>query len=149
MKTWGEEHQGRVTPSQLTWLESRLRDARSKGNEIIIWCHVTPYGPNPKGWWVREGQEAMLRLCREYKVLAVLAGHFHRQLWHFEQDGTHHIIAPGLTLTRGELGWVIYDVYPDRIVQYFKPLWNPYTADGAPEDHVVRGPLTLVRHAPE
>ena len=87
--------------------------------------------------------------AKKYKVLAVLAGHFHRELWHFEQDGTHHVIAPGLTLTRGELGWVIYDVYPDRVVQHFKPLWNAYTAEGTSEDHVVKGPLTFARHAGE
>jgi hypothetical protein len=147
MKTWAEKHQGRVTPSQLVWLESQLRTARDKGNEIIIWCHVTPYGPNPRGWWIRDGQDEMLRLCRQYKVLAVLAGHFHRELWHFEQDGTHHVIAPGITLSRGELGWVLYDVYPNRVVQHFKPLWNVAADDGDSKDHVVTGPLTFTRYA--
>jgi hypothetical protein len=148
MKTWAEGHQGRVTASQLAWLESRLRDAQHKGHETIIWCHVTPYGPNPRGWWVRDGQQEMLRLCRQYKALAVLAGHFHRELWHFELDGTHHVVAPGITLSRGELGWVVYDVYRDRVVQHFKPLWGNYTDRGESEGHVVQGPMTFFRHAP-
>jgi hypothetical protein len=146
MKTWAEKHQGRVTPQQLAWLESQLQTARDKGNETIIWCHVTPYGPNPKGWWVRDGQEEMLRLCRQYRVLAVLAGHFHRELWHFARDGTHHVIAPGITLSRGECGWVVYDVYPDRVVQHFKPLWNVVAVGGKSEDHVVVGPLVFARY---
>ena len=148
MKTWAEHHQGGVTPAQLKWLESQLRDARQKHNEIVIWCHVTPYGPNPRGWWIRDGQEQFLGLCKEYKVLAVMAGHIHRELWHFQQYGTHHVIAPGITLSRGQRGWVVYDVYPDRFVQYFKPLWSPYAAKGASEEHVVHGPLTFDRHAP-
>ncbi len=148
MKTWGKRHQGQVMSSQLTWLKSQLREAQQKAAEVVIWCHVTPYGPNPRGWWIREGQEEMLGLCKEYGVLAVLAGHFHRELWHFEQDGTHHIIAPGITLSRGELGWVVYDVYPDRVVQHFKPLLSSYVAEGQSEDHVVKGPLTFIRRAP-
>lgn len=148
MKTWAEHHQGGVTPAQLEWLESKLSEARQKHNEIVIWCHVTPYGPNPRGWWIRDGQEEMLRLCKEYGVLAVFAGHFHRELWHFQQDGTHHVITPGITLSRGQRGWVICDVYPDRFVQSFKPLWSPYTAQGEAEEHVVKGPLTFPRHVP-
>ena len=148
MKTWAEHHQGGVTPAQLEWLELQLRDARQKNGEVVIWCHVTPYGPNPRGWWIRKGQEEMLSLCREYKVLAVVAGHFHRELWHFHHGGTHHVITPGITLSRGQRGWVIYDVYPDRFIQYFKPMWNPYTAEGEPKEHVVNGPLTFSRHAP-
>ena len=146
MKVLAEEgYMDDLSPENATILFQMWKD---KGNEIVLWCHVTPYGPNPRGWWVRDGQKEMLRLCRQYKVLAVLAGHFHRELWHFQQDGTHHVIAPGLTLSRGPLGWVIYDVYPDRVVQHFKPLWNAYWGEGKPEDHVVKGPLTLVRRAP-
>ncbi|MBC8871160.1 MAG: metallophosphoesterase [Planctomycetes bacterium] len=148
MKTWAEHHQGGVTPAQLEWLKSKITDARQKKHEIVIWCHVTPYGPNPRGWWIRDGQEEMLGLCKEYEVLAVIAGHFHRELWHFQQEGTHHVITPGITLSRGQRGWVVYDVYPDRFVQHFKPLWSPYTAEGASEEHVVKGPLTFIRHAP-
>jgi Icc-related predicted phosphoesterase len=148
MKTWTPDHQGAVTPQQLAWLEDRLRAARDKGHEIILWCHVTPYGPNPRGEWVRAGQAEMLALLRQYQVLAVLAGHFHRELWHFEQHGVHHVVAPGITRTRGQLGWVIYDVYPDRLVQHFKPLWNAYEAHGMPVDHVVQGPLVWRRRAP-
>jgi predicted phosphodiesterase len=148
MKTWGEKHQGKVTPSQLAWLATKLEGARQKDQEIVLWCHVTPYGPNPKGWWVRDGQQDLLQLCRQYRVLAVLSGHFHRELWHFERDGTHHIVAPGMTLTRGELGWVMYDVYRDRVVQHFKPLWNKCDTAGMPDGHLVNGPLTLLRRAP-
>lgn len=148
MKTWAAHHQGGVTPSQLAWLDSRLQTARDKQHEIVVWCHVTPYGPNPQGWWVREGQEEMLRLCREYKVLAVMAGHFHRELWHFAQDGTHHVIAPGITLSRGDLGWVVYDVYPDRVVQHFKPLWNAAPTHAKGDGHIVSGTMVFPRHAP-
>jgi Icc-related predicted phosphoesterase len=148
MKTWTPDHQGGVTKTQIDWLKKELQTAAAKKHEIILWCHVTPFGPNPRGEWVRDGQKEMLAMCKKYRVLAVLAGHFHRELWRFEKDGTQHIVAPGITRTRGQLGWIVYDVYPDRIVQHFKPLWNRFEADGTSKANIVHGPLTFPRHFP-
>jgi hypothetical protein len=43
---------------------------------------------------------------------------------------------------------VMYDVYRDRVVQHFKPLWNACDTRGAPDGHLLRGPLTFPRRAP-
>jgi len=98
---------------QMTFVESTLRSARSRGaKHIIVFMHHPlfldhpeepdedlPFAPSPPnqepGYWTvpRVRRMPLLELFRQYGVEAVFAGHWHRN--HYTSDGAMLMISTG------------------------------------------------------
>jgi Icc-related predicted phosphoesterase len=130
----GWEHMGAVSPEQRKWMEEEMRKAAAKGNRIVTLTHITSM-PNQHpltGWYIREGGEALRKLYEKHGVVAEISGHMHRWLASGEINGVQYIIAPTVRETEGRLaghGIAVYDVLPDRILQYEKMAHGPYRTE--------------------
>lgn len=120
-----------LAPVQLTWIEDQLQQAQVAGQEVIMGSHVSAWDDNARGVDIRfqigSGKEELKALLDQYDVLMTLSGHYHRGLWHHEENGTHFLVLPAPSTTRfGSSGHVVFDVYSDRIEVYQKPLFFAY-----------------------
>lgn len=128
------DHMGKVNGEQLAWMEKEMQKAVAKKNRIITFTHVTSHeNKNPlAGWWIKEGGDALRALYDKYKVFAELSGHQHRWLASWKENDTHYIIVPEVNKFGGiggmhqGFGVMVYDVLPDKILQYEKPTKMPY-----------------------
>ncbi|HPP11809.1 MAG TPA: metallophosphoesterase [bacterium] len=129
---WG--HHGQVSQSQLTWLEEEMKKAVAKGNRIITFTHITSH-PNQHplvGWYIKEGGQPLRELYRKYRVVAEMSGHMHRWMVNWQEDGTWYIVVPEVMGSGGMYpgqGLAVYDILPDRWLQYEKPTRMPYLTD--------------------
>ncbi|QDU07418.1 metallophosphoesterase family protein [Gimesia aquarii] len=159
-----------LNDKQLDWIESEFQKAEQAGEEIVIALHVSPWQNNERGRGkynqIGKGRDRLRAMMKQYKVLLSLSGHYHRALWHAEEEATHYLVLGGAALvSQGAFGWCTFDVYPDRIVVHQKPLHFAYEKADAKQIHTSRGwlsykelkakhpyaqqgPLTIKRHRP-
>ncbi len=159
-----------MSDEQLGWIESKFKLAEKAGEEIVIALHVSPWQNNERGQGkynqIGKGRERLRLMMRQYKVLLSLSGHYHRALWHAEEEETHYLVLGGTALVKGgPTAWCSFDVYPDRIVVHQKPVffayetkdvqrvhsangWLSYKAMKAKHPYTQQGPLTIKRHRP-
>ncbi|NUQ66604.1 MAG: metallophosphoesterase [Pirellulales bacterium] len=126
-------HDGLVTPEQLRWLQDQCDSAGRKGQRVILVAHVI-YHENKHpdvGWYVKEGRAAFAMLLRANPhVVAFLAGHFHCGLRGWDDTfGVQEVVlpsaswnqnrgldkAPGYSVNEFRLGYVLSEVYRDRL----------------------------------
>lgn len=163
-------NQSGLSEEQLAWIEAEFRAASAAGEEIVISLHVSPWQDNERGRGkynqIGPGRDRLRELMKEHEVLLCLSGHYHRGLWHGEEEKTHYLVLGGTALVKGgALGWCLFDVYPDRIVMHQKPLFFAFENDSAVKIHafsewltyetlrevhpyIQQGPLTMKRHRP-
>ncbi|WP_298868051.1 metallophosphoesterase [uncultured Gimesia sp.] len=159
-----------LNDKQLDWIESEFKQAEKAGEEIVIALHVSPWQNNERGRGkynqIGKGRDRLRAMMKQYKVLLSLSGHYHRALWHAQEEETHYLVLGGTALvSQGAFGWCDFDVYPDRIVVFQKPLFFAYETADAKQIHTSRGwlsykelkakhpyaqqgPLTIKRHRP-
>lgn len=159
-----------LNDKQLDWIESEFKQAEKAGEEIVIALHVSPWQNNERGRGkynqIGKGRDRLRAMMKQYKVLLSLSGHYHRALWHAQEEETHYLVLGGTALvSQGAFGWCTFDVYPDRIVVHQKPLFFAYETADAKQIHTSRGwlsykelkakhpyaqqgPLTIKRHRP-
>ncbi|MGB0579213.1 MAG: metallophosphoesterase family protein [Limisphaerales bacterium] len=160
-----------LAEKQLNWLESEFEAANQAGQEIVLSLHVSPWQDNEKGRGIYNqigpGRDELRALMKKHHVLLSLSGHYHRGLWHEREEETHYLVLPGTArVSAGAFGWCLFDVYPDRVVMYQKPLFFGYEKAGAKRiqsprswliysdlkkkhPYVQQGPLVMRRHRPE
>jgi len=106
----------------------------AKGNRIITFTHITSH-PNQHplvGWYIKEGGQPLRELYRKYRVVAEMSGHMHRWMVNWQEDGTWYIVVPEVMGSGGMYpgqGLAVYDILPDRWLQYEKPTRMPYLTD--------------------
>ncbi len=155
---------------QLGWIESEFSAASKANEEIVISLHVSPWQNNKKGIGqynqIGPGRGELRALMKEHKVLLCLSGHYHTGLLHGLEEETHYLVLGGTALVKaGTFAWCLFEVYPDRIVMYQKPLFFGYEKPGVAQVHGLQGwipyeklrevrpstqqgPLTMKRHRP-
>ena len=117
-----------MSDEQLDWIESEFVAAEEAGEEIVIALHVSPWEKNERGRGkynqIGKGRERLRELMKKHKVLLSLSGHYHRALWHADEEDTHYLVLGGTALVKGgPTAWCCFDVYSDRIVVHQKPLF--------------------------
>jgi len=159
-----------LADKQLKWIEGEFKAAAKAGQEIVLSLHVSPWQDNEKGRGtynqIGPGRDELRALMKKHKVLLSLSGHYHRGLWHQREEATHYLVLPGTArVSAGAFGWCLFDVYPDRVVMYQKPLFSAYEQAGAKRiqspggwlkypdlkkkhPYVQQGPLVMQRHRP-
>lgn len=133
-------HDGIVTPEQLKWLKARLDEARDKDQRVVLVSHVA-YHENKHpdvGWYVKKGREEFGKLLAANKqIVASLTGHFHCGLRGWDDTaGIHEVVlpsaswnadrglhaAPGYSLKEFRAGWVLAEMFSDKLVLSYRPL---------------------------
>ena len=114
---------------QLAWLKSEL--AKAKGKRIFVFQHQllftkTPDDPNGDYYAVdRPARGQVLKLLREYKVEAVLTGHYHR-LNDSTVDGIRFITTPATSFStgpdKGLTGYSVFHVFDGGFTHRFADL---------------------------
>ena len=133
----GWEHNGNLTVAQLDWIEQQMQLAQAKGNLIITVTHVTSHENEPalRGWYIRDGGPELRALYDTYGVFAELSGHMHRFMINWKANDTYYLSVPCVAryggMVRGS-GITIYDVFPDKVLQYEKPTKMPFITDFGP-----------------
>jgi Icc-related predicted phosphoesterase len=122
-----EKRGGLVPAERIKWLRDRLAEARKAGEPVFLWTHIPPFGPTFDRDVVGPGRDELLVLYREFKPLMTAAGHLHRGTNIYTRGDEVCVVAPGLGRDfTGCNGWLLFDVYADRIEMVVKPLWRPY-----------------------
>ncbi len=159
-----------LSEEQLVWIEKEFSEAETKGEELVLSLHVSPWQDNKKGAGkynqIGPGRDRLRDLMKEYKVLLCLSGHYHSGLWGAKEDETNYLVLGGTAIVKGgTYGWCVFDVYPDKIVMHQKPLffgyekadvsnvhalqgWIPYEKLRGMYPYIQQGPLTIPRHRP-
>jgi len=162
---------GQSTPmpeEQLAWIESEFKQAKAKGQILVICSHCSPWDQHAKGGkynMIGPGKDKLKALAAQYGVLISLAGHLHRACWHHEEKGTHYFVPPGTSMIKaGPTGFALFDVYPDRVEVAVKQVlaayddektdtffdlpytvWRSYPAYVKRYPYLMQGPLTISR----
>ncbi|OPZ92736.1 MAG: 3',5'-cyclic adenosine monophosphate phosphodiesterase CpdA [candidate division TA06 bacterium ADurb.Bin417] len=129
LDTAAAQHMGAISPEQLDWLENELKAA---GRSAFIFAHVPLRREWEQGahrWYITENGERLAALLEERPPVAFLAGHLHWTNAFTRSGPTLHSTAPslgGLYNYPNRNGYLVWDVYPDRIVQYYKYLYLPW-----------------------
>ena len=107
----------KIGSDQLAWLKKELERTR-EAKHVFILGHHPAYGP--WGGTITDGREELLKLMKRYKVAGYLCGHRHRYRYRVK-DGSAHVLCDCLSWgTR--LSYMVYHVFPDRIVACWKPV---------------------------
>ena len=112
-----------VDAEQMEWLRAELERTKTAKHVFLLGHYpvLKDFGGNVQG----EEAEEILRLLRQYKVAAYLAGHRHRYGYRMH-NGTAHVLCD--CLCWGEYrSYQIYHVFDDHIVACWKPIFR---ADG-------------------
>ena len=120
-----------LTEKQLQFVEREFEQATAAGEEIVLCLHVSPWQDNEKGRGaynqVGQGRDRLVELLDEHQALFCLSGHYHRGLWHHQEEATHYMVFGGTAqVKQGWLSWCIFDIYPDRVVVHEKPVYFAY-----------------------
>lgn len=132
------DHQGVVTPEQITWLRDRLGEAAKKNLTVILFAHVIFHANRHPdvGWYIKKGREEFDKLLKDHRhIAAFFAGHFHVGVRGWDDThGVHEIILPstannadrklkeGFSLNEFRVGFVYLDAFDDKLVLKYKPL---------------------------
>lgn len=134
-------HLGFVTREQIEWIQKQIDKATEKKQQVVLVSHII-YHRNlhpDVGWWIRNGEREFGEMLKanQKSLCAFFAGHFHCGLrgWN-DSFGIHEVVlpstswnrdrglqkAPGYALDEFRIGYVLADVYNDRMVLKYKPL---------------------------
>ena len=110
----------------------------------VLSVHVSPWESNERGRspynQIGTGRKRLRDLMRKHGVLICLSGHYHRGLWHQQEEKTHYLVLGGTArVNAGGFGWCLFEVYPDRIVMHFKPLFFGYEKPNPKRIHGTQG----------
>lgn len=114
-------HTQTIDDAQMQWFRGELERTKDANHVFVVGHHpVLPaYGGNVEA---EGGGDEVLRLLKQYKVAAYLAGHRHRYNYRLH-EGTAHILCNSLSW--GErLSYEIYHVFPDKFVACWKPIYR-------------------------
>lgn len=116
---------------QLAFTRQEFEQATAAGEEIVLCLHVSPWQENERGRGaynqIGPGRDQLVELLDKHEAMFCLSGHYHRGLWHVQQQATHYMVFGGTALVRGGyLGWSTFDIYPDRVEMHQKPLYFAY-----------------------
>lgn len=78
-------HDGRLDPSQLTWLKARLTEARGKPVIVVLHHHANPLYTQVDEIMLQNGAELAMVLAEHDDIRQIIAGHVHYTstgLWH-------------------------------------------------------------------
>ena len=96
-----DSHDGFLTPTQLSWLESQYRDAEQEKKYTIVCMHVPAHtNRHPdRGWHVKpeHGQAEFYELCKRYqhRIVCLMHGHFHNGVRGWQDHAPiHEIVFP-------------------------------------------------------
>ncbi|MEK7403499.1 MAG: metallophosphoesterase [Acidobacteriota bacterium] len=107
---------GAVGPHQREWLRKVLREAASRRERAIVFCHFPALAescrPEHLLWDHREVVEI---LESERSAVAFMNGHDHRG-GYAEKNGVHYLTFPGLVESDAGRTCKVVDVYRDRLV---------------------------------
>lgn len=106
---------------QYEWMVSNLKKYRGKVDRILLFCHcpiikTSPDEPADYFCFSQPYRDKYLKLCKEFGVDAVFAGHYHRACF-TEYDGTQHITctSSGWPLGDGFSAINVVSVTPERL----------------------------------
>jgi len=136
-----DSHLGTITPEQLRWITEQVDAAAAKKLRVILCAHITSHkNLHPDvGWWVRTGGEEFRKMleARSHAVVACFSGHFHCGVrgWS-DLAGIPEVVvpstawngnrgldkAPGFAMEEFRRGYVLADLWPDRLRLRYKPI---------------------------
>lgn len=104
----------------LSWLETQLKAA--VGKPVIVFTHTPPvedfYNNRLRAGWPAAAQASWTELINRYDVLAVIAGHFHRDELRWDGRVPLYISAPMATYYGRQSSFRIYEVRRDGRLGY-------------------------------
>ena len=129
-----------LSDTQLSWLGKEFQQAEQADQEIVLNLHVSPWENNERGQakynQIGKGRKQLRKLMQKHKVLLCLSGHYHRGYWHAKEEQTHYLTLGGTArVAFGYLSWSIFDIYPDRVEIFQKPVFFNYEQKGATRYH--------------
>jgi hypothetical protein len=139
---------GGVLPAErAAWLKERLAEARKAGETVVMFTHIPPFGPLLARDRIGPGVDELRVLHREFRPVVTFSGHMHRGPATYDDKATSGggtvLVAPGLGFDYTDRrGWLLVDVYEDRLEVFVKPLWRP-TVDKESADSTWPGPTRL------
>lgn len=120
-----------LSDQQLDFLHEECEKAKKKKQWIMVGTHVSPWQDNVRGgspyMQMGFGREPFMKILEQNEVQFHHAGHYHRGPWHKEINSVNYFVHPGTGLSKyGILGFMIFDIYKDRVEAYVKPLHVGY-----------------------
>jgi 3',5'-cyclic AMP phosphodiesterase CpdA len=104
---------GRVGKAQLAALEALLADRRIRGRAVLVAVHHAPYGVRgePEFWsHALRDADALLAICRDGGVAALLHGHVHDRFHRVCPGFGVPIYSAGSSTEQGREGYWVYGV---------------------------------------
>ncbi|MEK6477534.1 metallophosphoesterase [Catalinimonas sp. 4WD22] len=108
-KAWN----GGISRKQLGWLQTKLEEAASQGEKIIVMGHYPLYPKDAHNLW---NDEAVVKLLTKYpQVVAYFNGHNHKGNYG-QKAQVHFLNFKGMVETEQENSFAIVEVFQDRLV---------------------------------
>ena len=128
-------HEGAIDDEQIKWLEKDLEEHSKK--PTIVFTHIPIYWlrgkKNIPTWTIQGNREKLLELLNSHNVLMFLCGHLHKYIHtKTDTDRFYQIAGPAISWSAPKKydaygsAYLIYDVYPDKVNVFYKPLRYPY-----------------------
>ena len=108
----GQTYNGGVSSKQLQWLDTQLREARDKGEQVLVFSHHPLYPPI--GLTALNDKEILNILSSYPCVKAVISGHHHAGAYG-EYRGISCITLEGMIETEKTTAYAVVKVTPEAI----------------------------------
>ena len=108
---------GHLSAEQLTWIETEMQTAQANSEDIFVFVHIRPVTTNGSNEPWGRASEALINLCREYRVSLVTFGHDHQAL-QAVFDGVLYIECPDLNVEGHET------VFQYRVFADYFEIWG-------------------------
>ncbi len=104
-----------VGEEQKRWLRDTLRQARERGERVIVFGHI-PIVAAPRWEWASFHNHEEIRevLASAGCVVAYFSGHDHKGGYAY-RDGTHYITVEGMVQGPDETAYATVDLFDDRL----------------------------------
>ncbi len=96
-----DSHDGFLANEQLTWIESKCREAKQDRNYVALCMHVPAHSNRhpDRGWYIKpeHGQKELYEIVARYqdRVLCLMHGHFHNGIRGWDDHApVHEIVFP-------------------------------------------------------
>lgn len=108
-----KEWNGGISRKQLGWLQTKLEEAASQGEKIVVMGHYPLYPKDAHNLW---NDEQVVNLLTKYpQVIAYFNGHNHKGNYG-QKAQVHFLNFKGMVETEQENSFAIVEVFQDRLV---------------------------------
>ncbi|CAM9365271.1 unnamed protein product, partial [Sphacelaria rigidula] len=111
------EYNGGVGPQQLLWIEHQLADASRAGQRVVIFSHLPIHPGTGQTKCLIWNFDEVLAVLHKFDCVALcVSGHTHKNAYHRDCKGIHHVsLAAALETPLEQEAFASVDVYVDKL----------------------------------